>query len=99
MGALRRFWGAGRRNALRTADPPILAAGEAWVGTEQGRREAAPASGRSPVQGGVGRVRALGAADGQGAIRDSGAVLLPLGGHVAFPAKRLGALRLGPAFL
>lgn len=43
----------------------------------------------------MGRARALGAADGRGAIRDSGAVLLPLGGHVAFPAKRLGALRLG----
>ena len=47
------------------------------------------------MQRGVGRARALGAADGRGAIRDSGAVLLPLGGHVAFPAKRLGALRLG----
>lgn len=65
------------------------------MGTEQGRREAAPASGRSPVQRGVGHARALGAADGRGAIRDSGAVLPPLGGHVAFPAKRLGALRLG----
>lgn len=61
VGALRRFWGAGRRNAPRTAGPPILAAaGETWVGTEQGRREAAPASGRSPVQGGVGRMQALG---------------------------------------